>query len=257
MSSSTSRPSLPVAGKPRLLVLAGPTGVGKSRLAIQLAQSLDGEVVSADSVQLYRQLSIGSNRLPIAQRGGVPHHVLDCADLPSDLTVADWHALATRAIADITARGKLPIVAGGTMLYLRWLLYGPPLSVGTSAETREHADALIADPAPWEEKVASLKLEPEARTYLEEVRERGCQQRLSRALEILFLSSKPPPVVTVPPVEALPDVLQYDARCVLLTADRTWLTRQLDYRCEEMIEQGLLHETAALLRSGQLQASSQ
>ena len=105
--------------------------------------------------------------------------------------------------------------------------------------------------------MASLALSSESLRYLSAVKERGCHQRLARALEILFLSSAPPPAVSTPTLEALPSALQFDARCVLLSADRTWLSRVLDFRCEQMLEQGLLQETAALLADGALQASSQ
>ena len=256
-AQSTASPSTLLSGKPKVLVIAGPTGVGKSKLSLLLAARLNGEVVSADSVQLYRSLDIGSNKLPAAQRAAIPHHCIDCAELTDDLTVADWHALATAAIADITARGKLPIVTGGTMLYFRWLLYGQPLQVETAKESRQRADEWIADEAPWDEKVARLRLSAESLSYLEGVRAMNCSHRLSRAVEILQLSSKPPPTLTVPGRDNLPGALEYDARCVLLTADRTWLCRQLDYRCEEMMEQGLIEETYLLSRKGALQASSQ
>ena len=256
-SPSPTSPSAALAGKPKILVIAGPTGVGKSKLSLLLAARLNGEVVSADSVQLYRQLDIGSNKLPAAQRATIPHHCIDCAQLTDDLTVADWHAMATAAIADITARGKLPIVTGGTMLYFRWLLYGQPLQVDTAKESRQRADDWIADPTPWDDKLGRLQLSAESLAYLDGVRAMNCSQRLSRAVEILMLSNKPPPPLSVPGRDSLPAALEYDARCVLLTADRTWLCRQLDYRCEEMMEQGLIEETYQLSRNGALQASSQ
>ena len=231
--------------------------MGKSKLSLLLAARLNGEIVSADSVQLYRQLDIGSNKVSATQRAAIPHHCIDCAELTDDWTVADWHARATAAIADITARGKLPIITGGTMLYFRWLLYGQPLQVETAKESRQRADDWIADPAPWEEKLHRLQLSTESLSYLQGVRAMNCSQRLSRAVEILMLSNKPPPTLAVPGRESLPAALEYDARCVLLTADRTWLCRQVDYRCEEMMEQGLIEETNLLSRNGALQASSQ
>ena len=116
------------------------------------AQSLNGEVVSADSVQLYRQLSVGSNKLPLDSRGGVAHHLLDCAELSHDLTVADWYELAVQTIGEIVGRGRLPIICGGTGLYIRWLLYGQPLSVGTTKDSRERAERLVHDDTAWEDK---------------------------------------------------------------------------------------------------------
>jgi tRNA A37 N6-isopentenylltransferase MiaA len=105
-------------------------------------------------------------------------------------------------------------------------------------------------------RLAALSLSAESVAYLEAVRLRRCSQRLSRALEIVFLSSSPPPPLSVPSLPELPARLQYDARCVLLTAERSWLCRRLDFRCEEMIKDGLLEETRSLAQQGGLQASS-
>jgi tRNA A37 N6-isopentenylltransferase MiaA len=103
---------------------------------------------------MYRQLNVGANKVAVGERGGVPHHLLDSADLTCDLTVADWHSQAVDAIRAVLDRGRLPIICGGTMLYVRWLLYGPPLTVGTTADTRQRAEAFLSDPTPWQDKSA-------------------------------------------------------------------------------------------------------
>jgi tRNA dimethylallyltransferase len=113
-----------VTPDPRILVLAGPTGVGKTACALALARRLDGELIGADSVQVYRGFDIGSSKPTAAELGGVPHHLIDIRKPTELLDAADYAGLADRAIADVARRGKLPIVVGGTGLWLRALLRG-------------------------------------------------------------------------------------------------------------------------------------
>src|SRR5260370_23973669 len=99
--------------------VVGPTGAGKSALSLRLAQSLGGEVVNADSMQLYRGMDIGSAKLPVAQRAGVPHHLLDLWEVTKAANVSEDQRLARQAIAGIHSRGKIPVVVGGSGLYVR------------------------------------------------------------------------------------------------------------------------------------------
>src|ERR1700744_4033230 len=102
-----------------LIAIVGPTAAGKSDLAVELALALDGEVINADSMQLYRGMDIGTAKLTQAERRGVPHHLLDVWDVTQAASVAEYQDLADAAIADIEARGKVPIVTGGSGLYIR------------------------------------------------------------------------------------------------------------------------------------------
>src|SRR5947209_1236137 len=107
-----------------LLVIAGPTGSGKSSLGIILAERFQGEIVNCDSVQVYRGLDIGSAKIPAEERHGIPHHLLDVANPQENITAGSYARLARKALQDINGRGRLPIIVGGTGLYLRALLDG-------------------------------------------------------------------------------------------------------------------------------------
>ncbi|HEU5311544.1 MAG TPA: isopentenyl transferase family protein, partial [Candidatus Eisenbacteria bacterium] len=107
-----------------VVAVVGPTASGKSALALDLAQSHDGEIVSCDSLQVYRGLDIGSAKATAEERAAVPHHLLDVVDPDQEFSAADYARLAREAIGDIAARGRAPIVVGGTGLYLRALLHG-------------------------------------------------------------------------------------------------------------------------------------
>src|ERR1700680_3355514 len=102
-----------------LIAIVGPTATGKSDLAVDLALALDGEVINADSMQLYRSMDIGTAKLTLAERRGVPHHLLDVWDVTKTASAAEYQVLATRVIADIEARGKVPVLVGGSGLYVR------------------------------------------------------------------------------------------------------------------------------------------
>lgn len=107
-----------------LIVLTGPTASGKSALAVQLAQRFPLEVLGADSVQVYRHLDIGSGKIPLSERGGVPHHLIDIVDPDVDFTAGDYQRSAKATIGEVHQRGRVPLVCGGTGLYIRALLYG-------------------------------------------------------------------------------------------------------------------------------------
>ncbi|HKQ62978.1 MAG TPA: isopentenyl transferase family protein, partial [Candidatus Polarisedimenticolaceae bacterium] len=110
--------------RPRLLVVLGPTGTGKSELAVRLAERLGGEIVNCDALQVYRGLDAATAKPSAGARRGIPHHLIDVADPRRDFSLADYVRQAEAAIAGIAARGRVPIVAGGTGLYLRGLLRG-------------------------------------------------------------------------------------------------------------------------------------
>ena len=147
---ASSPPPRPRPGAPKVIVLAGPTASGKSAVSLRLAGMLlgggGGEVVNADSVQVYRGLDVGSAKLPPAERRGVPHHLLDVAEpLSEDFSAGSFYTLAREAIEDILARGKTPIVVGGTGLYLRWLVHGRPSTKPSSERGRAWARRAVDD----------------------------------------------------------------------------------------------------------------
>jgi tRNA dimethylallyltransferase len=108
----------------RVVLLAGPTGVGKSSMAFRLCKALNGEIVSADSVQVYRRLDIGSNKPSELEKKTYPHHLVDVFDPNEECTAGQFYNLAMDAVRDILDRGRTPIVCGGTMMYLKWFVNG-------------------------------------------------------------------------------------------------------------------------------------
>lgn len=120
----------------RVVVLAGPTAVGKSALAIRLCELLTGELISVDSVQVYRGLQIGANKPSAADRSRVPHHLIDVNDLQDEYTAGCFYRNALVAVESVLARGRTPVLVGGTSMYLRWLVHGRP--------TAPRADAAIS-----------------------------------------------------------------------------------------------------------------
>ena len=174
-----------VPGGGMLLAVMGPTASGKSELALELARRLDGEIVSADSMQLYRGLAIGTAQPTAEERARVPHHLVGILDLSERADVVDFAARAERAVADIERRGKVPVIVGGTGYYLKALLYG--------------LDDLPADPALR----AELDRRYDSEAGGEELRERmaaedpaalarcgSCRRKLIRALEVRLLTGR-------------------------------------------------------------------
>ena len=230
---------------PRIVVVVGPTGAGKTGLALALAERVGGEVVSADSQQVYVGMDIGTGKVGAAERARVPHHVLDIVQPDEEMTAARFVDLADRAIADIAGRGRGVIVCGGTGLYVRALLLGlfagPPASPEIRAElaaiAREqgaralHAELLRVDPA------AAAKIDP------------NDEKRMIRALEVFRVTGEPMSAHQAKhDHRAMP--LRYRARLVGLAPDREALYRAIDARVDQMIEAGLEGEVGRLRERG-------
>ena len=231
--------------KPEIIVVCGPTATGKTRLGIELAEAFGGEIVSADSMQIYRGMDVGTAKATAEERASVPHHMLDVAEPQENWSVARYVAEASRCCDDILARGKLPILVGGTGLYIDSLIAGRDFAENDGdAKLREQLnaryDALGAE-AMWEKLKAvdparAEKLAPSDR------------RRIVRALEVWTLTGK---TITAHDEETRRLPPRYEAgRIVLTYADRAALYARIDRRVEEMAEEGLFEEVEALLRSG-------
>jgi tRNA dimethylallyltransferase len=229
----------------RLVVIVGPTGAGKTRLAMWLAERTGGEIVSADSQQVYAGMDIGTGKVTAAQRAQVPHHVLDVVRPDEDMTAQRFVELADRAIADVMARGKRVIVCGGTGLYVRALLLGlfagPPASPELRAELTELArrDGTLALHAEL------ARIDPPAAAKID----RNDGKRIIRALEVFRLTGEPMSAHQAKhDHRSLPP--RYAAQLVGLAPERDALYQAIDRRVEQMIEAGLEAEVAALRDRG-------
>jgi len=231
---------VPIATGAPLVAIAGPTAAGKSALALALAASLDGEIINYDSVQLYRGFDIGSGKLPLPERQGVPHHLLDCLDADDESTAGDYRREALRVLEGITARGRLPVFVGGTGLYLRALLLGLFDGPPRSEELRGRLRA-VADRRGREFLHRLLqRLDP---TAAARIQPRDTQKTV-RALEVCILARTP---ISKLQARGRSGLEAYRVIKVGLHPDRKELCRRIDRRVEEMFAQGLLEETRALL----------
>ena len=215
-----------------IIVVAGPTGVGKSELALRLAESAGGEIVNFDSVQIYRGFDIGSAKPSAEVRKRVPHHLLDVVDADQEFNAAEYARLAEPVIDDIGARGKLVILVGGTYFYLRAVLAGLPKMPGRNEKVR----ARIRKIRPERLHRWLAKVDPQSARVIAP----ADRHRVERALEVWIMSGQPISKWERPTVET-PSVK------VALTLERKQLSKVLDARVGEMYEKGLVEETRALL----------
>jgi tRNA dimethylallyltransferase len=223
----------------RLCVVAGPTASGKTALAVALARRLGGEIVNADSQQVYRGLDVGTAKPTAAERALVPHHLLDLVEPGEGMDAARFVALADAAIRDIAARGRFPIVAGGTGLYVRALLHGVVAAPGRDPALRarlEEEAARVGRPALHARLAA---LDPAAAARIRE----NDLVRVVRALEIAAGGRLPSALHSA---HAFRED-RYDAALVALDPPRAELHARIDARVRQMFEGGLLDEARALL----------
>lgn len=221
--------------KEKIIVIVGPTGVGKTACSIELAKRLNGEIINGDSMQVYQKLNVGTAKIKKEEQEGIPHHLLDVCTVEESFTASSFQKLAQEAIASISSKGKVPIVVGGTGLYIEGLLYQFQYgqTVGNDANFRmqkQQEMEQLGVQHVWEElkekdPKASLAIHPNNR------------HRLIRALEVIHMTGRP-----------FSDQLQteksevYSAVIIGLQADRSWLYERINERVREMCEQGLEEE---------------
>ncbi len=230
--------------KPTIIAIVGPTGSGKSDTAIWLCHRLNGEIVSMDSMQIYRSMDIGTAKPTKAQMSEAAHHLIDVVDPDERFTVSDYRAMAFEAIEDILSRGKLPILAGGTGLYLNAISFEMQLGTqGADSALREELNRLAKEPGGarlLHQRLEAVDQQSAARLHENDVR------RVIRALEVYETSGKPISERADETKEEGPyTVLVYG-----LTLPREQMYRRINERVDEMIEQGLVQEVEALLACG-------
>ncbi|SFU06362.1 tRNA (adenosine(37)-N6)-dimethylallyltransferase MiaA [Arthrobacter sp. ov118] len=224
-----------------MIAVVGPTGSGKSDLAVSLALELGGEVINADAMQFYRGMDIGTAKITDAERRGVPHHLLDILDVTAEASVSDFQQQARALIRDIHGRGKRAILAGGSGLYVRAALDVLDFP-GTDPEIRRRLETELqtAGPAPLRERLEAV--DPVSAGRL------GDARRIVRALEVFELTGRPFSSF-MPAREYFQPAVQ-----IGLEVDRELLRERLARRVHSMVDQGLLAEVrrldAAGLRNG-------
>ncbi|GAA2458253.1 tRNA (adenosine(37)-N6)-dimethylallyltransferase MiaA [Actinomadura vinacea] len=222
-----------------MIAVVGPTAAGKSDLAVELALRLDGEAVNADSMQLYRGMDIGTAKLAAAEMRGVPHHLLDIWDVTVTASAAEYQRLAAAAVEEIRGRGRVPVLVGGSGLYVRAALdhFAFP---GTDPLVRARLEGELAEsgPAALHERLRGR--DPEAAAAI--LPSNG--RRIVRALEVIEITGEPFSA-TLPEHR-----YRYDAVQIGLTVPRAELDARIALRVERMWEAGLVDEVRALEKAG-------
>jgi tRNA dimethylallyltransferase len=222
-----------------VIAIVGPTAAGKSALSIRLAHALGGEIINADSMQLYRGMDIGTAKLTMAERDGIPHHVLDLWDVREPASVAAYQRIARAAIDDIRARGGIPILVGGTGLYVRAVLEHFDFP-GTDPELRTALEAELADAGPAVLHARLSIRDPAAASRI--LASNG--RRIVRALEVIELTGKPFAAALPAPRPA------YESIQLGVDTDTAVLDLRIAARVEQMWAAGFLDEVRALADAG-------
>ncbi len=229
----------------KILVVTGPTATGKTALSVELAKKLGGEIVSADSMQIYRGMDIGTAKVTKAEMQNIPHHMIDIADPSEDYSVSRYVEEADAAVRGILSRGRLPIVAGGTNLYIDSLIAG--LDFAEKAEDAALRESLNKqyDDIGGEAMLEHLRgFDPERAAKLHPADKR----RIVRAVEIYILTGE---TITRHDEETKKRPKRYDAVKIALTfADRAELYDRINARVDKMVSDGLFDEVKGLLDSG-------
>ena len=228
----------------RVVIISGPTSAGKSEIAIEVARRMGGEIVSADSMQVYRGMDIGTGKLSEDEMGGIRHHLIDVLEPDEDFNVSKFRELAIGAIDDILSRGKLPIIVGGTGFYIKSLLYTGETS--DPGKDPEYKDLLKA--RAKEEGIDTLYEELKAvdEEYLSRITSND-RSRIVRALEYHHATGRRYSDYCDSVVLAEP---RYDARFFVLDCERSILYKKIDERIDRMFDDGLVDEVRGLLSRG-------
>jgi tRNA dimethylallyltransferase len=226
---------------PPLLLLAGPTAVGKSQIALLLAEKLGGEIISVDSMQVYRGMDIGTAKAAPAEQVRVPHHLIDVVEVTEPFDAAQFVHLARRAVADIQSRGRLPILCGGTGLYFKAFLEGLGQAPPADAALRATLET-----TPLPELLRELA-ERDPVTY--ERIDRQNPRRVIRAIEVIRLTGQPFSSQRADWQNAA-RTTQHAANCFGLARTPADLQRRIDARVDAMFRRGWVAETEQLLKRG-------
>ncbi len=227
--------------KQKLIVITGPTAVGKTKLSIEFAKRIGGEIISADSMQVYKYMNIGTDKISPDKMGGVRHHLIDFLDPKEDFNVFTFQRMVKEAIADISSRGNIPVIVGGTGFYIQAVLYDIDFTetVEDSALRKELEDRAEKEGAHalFEEL---KKVDPQSALIIHE----NNVKRVIRALEYYRQTKRP---ISEHNEEQREKTSPYDFKYFVLTDERKSLYSRIDKRVDQMIEEGLEEEVRSLL----------
>ncbi|MBT2691549.1 tRNA (adenosine(37)-N6)-dimethylallyltransferase MiaA [Bacillus sp. ISL-55] len=229
--------------KQKLIVLIGPTAVGKTKLSIDLAKKFNGEIISGDSMQIYKGMDIGTAKITREEMEGVPHHLIDIKEPDESFSTAEFQELVRKKISEISSRGKMPMIVGGTGLYIQSVIFDYHFTEAPSDPVFRRSLEEEAETKGQEFVHGKLKeVDPEsaARIHPNNVR------RVIRALEIIHCTGKTAGELQ----ENQSPELLYDTALIGLTMDREMLYNRINFRVDLMMEQGLLDEVKYFYEKG-------
>lgn len=229
--------------KGKLLVIIGPTAVGKTKLSIEMAKRFNGEIISGDSMQIYKGMDIGTAKIKEDEKEGIPHYLLDIKDPIDPFSAAEFQELANTKIQDIQSRGKLPIIVGGTGLYIQSVIYDYQFSEAPSdPQYRAKLEKIVTEEG-IENVFAELKeIDPESaeRIHPNNIR------RVIRALEIYHCTGH----TMSEQLKEQPTEMKYDTCILGLTMNREQLYERINHRVDLMVEEGLVEEVQGFFQQG-------
>lgn len=229
--------------KQRVIVLAGPTAVGKTAFSLDLAKKIGGEIISADSMQVYRGMNIGTAKVSQKEAEEVPHYLIDIREVNDPFNVVDFYYEARLACKQIFARNRVPIIVGGTGFYIHSALYGPPSGPPSIPELRQFLEAELEE-IGIEAMFEKLKsLDPDYAATIT----KNDRQKVIRGLEIIRLTGEK---VSSLSWKERGQPQNYDFRCWFLNRPKEVLYERINKRCEKILEQGFLDEVRWLEKEG-------
>lgn len=231
--------------KKPLIVIAGPTASGKTSTAVALAKAIDGEIISADSMQVYRGMDIGTAKVTAEEMAGVPHHLIDVLEPDQGCSIAAWQQMVKAAMEDIYARGKVPILAGGTGFYIQSIIYDIDFEENEDDKTYRHRLEEIAGAEGGKEKLFELlkSVDPVSAETIH----MNNVKRVIRAIEYHQITGEP---ISEHNEREKQKETPYNLAFFVLTMEREVLYERINMRVDMMVDDGLIQEVKGLLDAG-------
>ncbi len=229
--------------KKKMIVIAGPTGVGKTNLAIDIGEILGGEIISADSMQVYKNMNIGTAKATKEQQRKVFHHLIDIKDINESFNVSEYYRAAHFACRQILVKGHVPIVVGGSGFYIHSFLYGPPMGPPSNPIIRKKIEEQLKQLGP---EALYERLEILDPGYAVTITPRD-KHKIIRALEIITITRKKVSEIPIPNTE---QISLYNYRLWFVYLPKELLYEKVNERCYEMIEKGFIEEVKQLEKDG-------
>jgi len=229
--------------KKKVIIIAGPTGVGKTSLSISIAKILNAEIISADSMQVYRGMDIGSAKATKDEQQQIKHHLIDIKDVAEDFNVFEYYRKAHRSCREILIKDKVPIVVGGSGFYIHAFIYGPPLGPPKDPIIRKQLEQQLKEMGP---EVLYERLQMLDYEYAKTITSKD-KHKIIRALEIILITKNKVSAIPKPKIDQNP---VYNYRLWFLYLPKDILYQKVNERCDEMIKKGFIEEVRKLKEMG-------